>query len=193
MRKLLSALAALILIVCLMPLGVSADNSALYTATDNYRYESLTKTIAVDKGGEFIYLGVQPVFDPGADTTPANIKGFSTTTVNSAKIGAGTLEFDPATATVTATNIEVAQIISYWGSFTINFEGNNIIDGGTTTHVLATNYTTSVFESTGYVDGDSSKGLIYNTLIIGGSGRVTVKGGNYTVMSSSAIWFSATA
>jgi hypothetical protein len=183
MKKLLSALIALIMVVCLVPLGAFADNSALYTAIDDIRYESLTKTVAVDTGGEFIYLGIQPVFDPGIETTPTNITGFSTASVNSAKIGAGTLEFDPVTATVTATNIEVAQIISYWGSFTINFEGTNTIDNGTTTHALATNYTDNVFGSTGYVDGDSSKGVIYNTLIIGGSGRVTIKGGNYTLMS----------
>lgn len=183
MKKLLSALIALIMVVCLVPLGAFADNSALYTAIDDIRYESLTKTVAVDTGGEFIYLGIQPVFDPGIETTPTNITGFSTASVNSAKIGAGTLEFDPVTATVTATNIEVAQIISYWGSFTINFEGTNTIDNGTTTHALATNYTDKVFGSTGYVDGDSSKGVIYNTLIIGGSGRVTIKGGNYTLMS----------
>lgn len=183
MKKLLSALIALIMVVCLVPLGAFADNSALYTAIDDIRYESLTKTVAVDTGGEFIYLGIQPVFDPGIETTPTNITGFSTASVNSAKIGAGTLEFDPVTATVTATNIEVAQIISYWGSFTINFEGTNTIDNGTTTYALATNYTDNVFGSTGYVDGDSSKGVIYNTLIIGGSGRVTIKGGNYTLMS----------
>ncbi len=183
MKKLLSALIALIMVVCLVPLGAFADNSALYTAIDDIRYESLTKTVAVDTGGEFIYLGIQPVFDPGIETTPTNITGFSTASVNSAKIGAGTLEFDPVTATVTATNIEVAQIISYWGSFTINFEGTNTIDNGTTTHALATNYTDKVFGSTEYVDGDSSKGVIYNTLIIGGSGRVTIKGGNYTLMS----------
>lgn len=183
MKKLLSALIALIMVVCLVPLGAFADNSALYTAIDDIRYESLTKTVAVDTGGEFIYLGIQPVFDPGIETTPTNITGFSTASVNSAKIGAGTLEFDPVTATVTATNIEVAQIISYWGSFTINFEGTNTIDNGTTTYALATNYTDKVFGSTGYVDGDSSKGVIYNTLIIGGSGRVTIKGGNYTLMS----------
>ncbi len=183
MKKLLLVLAALILVVCMVPFGVSADNSALYTATEDIRYESLTKTVAIDRGGEFIYLGLQPEFDPGAETTPTNIRGFSTTSINSAKIGNGTLTFDPATATVTATNIEVAQIISYWGSFTINFEGENVIDAGTTTHALATNYTDKVFGSTGYVDDDSSKGLIYNTLIIGGSGKVTVKGGNYTVMS----------
>ena len=77
MKKLLSALIALIMVVCLVPLGAFADNSALYTAIDDIRYESLTKTVAVDTGGEFIYLGIQPVFDPGIETTPTNITGFS--------------------------------------------------------------------------------------------------------------------
>ncbi len=183
MKKVLSAILITVMVICLIPLGISADNSALYGATGDYRYESLTKTIAVNTGDQFIYLGIQPKFDAGADTTPENIKGFLADSINTAKVGTGTLSLDPATATVTATDISVAQIVSYWGSFTINFEGTNIIDNVTSGQALATNYVTTVFESTGYIDGDSSKGLIYNSLVIGGSGKVTVSGGNYTLMS----------
>lgn len=43
MKKLLSVFAALILVVCMVPFGVSADNSALYTATEDIRYESLNQ------------------------------------------------------------------------------------------------------------------------------------------------------
>lgn len=183
MKKALSAILIAVMVLCLAPLGVSADNSALYAATDDYRYESLTKTVAVNTDGEFIYLGIQPIFDTGVDTTPANIKGFSATSNNTAKAGNGTLSFDPATSTVTAANVNIAQIISYWGSFTINFEGINVIDNGTGGQALATNYDPKIFGSTGYIDDDSSKGLIYNSLIIGGGGKVTVMGGNYTLMS----------
>ena len=94
-----------------------------------------------DDKEDIVFLGRQPLYENAE--APTSITGYSTTDVkNTLTIGEGTLVLDPATGTVTTTNVTgIHALKCYTGSMTLVVKGTNtFVNSGDNNNVLVNFY-----------------------------------------------------